>query len=79
CGLADWYLNSEVLPQLDQQLDSLLWNDNALKDLQNLLAKNAVQQLPDAPLEKLRPVIDHFFGQPNVQSIIEQLREVTVA
>jgi enoyl-CoA hydratase/carnithine racemase len=79
CGLADWYLNSEVLPHLDQQLDSLVWHGNALKDLQSLLAKNAVQQLPDPPLEKLRPVIDHFFSQPDVQSIIEQLREVTVA
>ena len=79
CGLADWCLNSEVLPQLDQQLDSLQWNGNALKDLQSLLAKNAVQQLPDAPLKKLRPVIDHFFSQTDVQSIIEQLCEVTVA
>jgi enoyl-CoA hydratase/carnithine racemase len=79
CGLADWYLDSEVLSHLDQQLDSLVWHDNALKDLQSLLAKNAVQQLPDAPLEKLRPVIDHFFGLPDVPSIIEQLREVTIA
>lgn len=79
CGLADWYVKSESLPLLDQQLDSLIWNGNALRDLQSLLAKNGVQQLPDAPLKKLRPVIDHFFGLPDVQSIIEQLREVTVA
>ncbi|MEB0043325.1 MULTISPECIES: enoyl-CoA hydratase/isomerase family protein [unclassified Pseudomonas] len=79
CGLADWHVNSDSLAQLDKALDSLSWNDNALKDLQNLLTKIGVQQLPDAPLQKLRPVIDHFFGLPDVPSIIEQLRAVTVA
>ena len=38
-----------------------------------------MQQLPDAPLKRLRPVIDHFFGLPDIKSIIEQLREVTVS
>jgi enoyl-CoA hydratase/carnithine racemase len=43
------------------------------------LAKLAVQQLPDAPLAALRPAIDHFFALADVPSIVEQLREVTVA
>ena len=43
------------------------------------LAKLAVQQLPDAPLAALRPAIDHFFGLPDVPSIVEQLQQVTVA
>lgn len=38
-----------------------------------------MQQLPDAPLEALRPAIDHFFGLPDVPSIVEQLQQVTVA
>jgi enoyl-CoA hydratase/carnithine racemase len=79
CGLADWYLKSKLLAQLDQELDHLTWNGNALRDLQSLLAKHGVQQLPEAPLKKLRPVIDHFFGLPDMQSIIEQLREVTIS
>jgi len=79
CGLADWYLSSKLLPQLDQDLDNLTWNDNPLKDLQSLLARKGVQQVADAPLKKLRPVIDHFFGLPDISSIIEQLRAVTVA
>lgn len=79
CGLADWQVDSELLPRLDKELDRLPWSGNALKDLQSLLAKMAVQQLPDAPLQKLRPVIDHFFGLPDIPSIVEQLREVTVA
>ncbi|WP_150634334.1 enoyl-CoA hydratase/isomerase family protein [Pseudomonas fluorescens] len=79
CGLADWYLDSDKLSVLDEQLDQLEWHDTPLKDLQGLLAQLAVQQLPDAPLEALRPAIDHFFALPDVPSIVEQLREVTVA
>lgn len=79
CGLADWYLESSNLGALDDQLDRLQWHDSPLKDLQGLLAKLAVQHLPDAPLSVLRPAIDHFFALPDVPSIVEQLREVTVA
>ena len=79
CGLADWYLESARLATLDEHLDQLQWHDTPLKDLQGLLAKFAVQQLPDAPLATLRPAIDHFFAQPDVPSIVEQLRQVTVA
>lgn len=79
CGLADWYLESSKLGILDEQLDHLEWHDTPLKDLQNLLARHAVQTLPDAPLEALRPAIDHFFALPDVPSIVEQLRAVTVA
>ena len=79
CGLADWYLESDKLSLLDQRLDSLEWHETPLKDLQGLLAALAVQQLPDAPLHALRAAIDHFFALPDVPSIVEQLREVTVA
>jgi len=78
-GLADWYLDSEKLTAFDEKLDQLEWRDTPLKDLQGLLAKLAVQHLPDAPLEALRPAIDHFFALPDVPSIVEQLREVTIA
>ena len=79
CGLADWYIDSAKLDDLNQKLDRLHWHDSPLKDLQGLLAKLAVQQLPDAPLAALRPAIDHFFAQPDVPSIVEQLQAVTVA
>ena len=79
CGLADWYLESASLGALDEQLDHLEWHDTPLKDLQGVLAKLAVQQLPAAPLAALRPAIDHFFALPDVPSMVEQLRAVTVA
>ena len=79
CGLADWYLDSSKLALLDEKLDQMEWQDTPLKSLQNLLAKHAVQTLSDAPLEALRPAIDHFFALPDVPSMIEQLRAVTVA
>ena len=79
CGLANWYLDSAKLASLDQKLDSLQWHESPLKDLQGVLAKLAVQRLPDPPLAELRPAIDHFFGLPDIPSIVEQLQEVTVA
>jgi enoyl-CoA hydratase/carnithine racemase len=79
CGLADWHLDSAKLAELDQKLDHLQWRDSPLKDLQGVLAKLAVQQLPEPPLAALRPAIDHFFALPDVPSIVEQLRAVTVA
>lgn len=79
CGLANWYLDSAKLVSLDQKLDSLQWHESPLKDLQGVLAKLAVQRLPDPPLAALRPAIDHFFGLPDIPSIVEQLQEVTVA
>ena len=78
CGLANWYLDSAKLADLDQKLDRLHWHESPLKDLQGLLAKLGVQHLPDAPLAALRPAIDHFFALPDVPSIVEQLQQVTV-
>lgn len=78
CGLANWYLPSDALAELDRKLDRLQWCSHPLKDLQGALAKIARQHLPEPPLERLRPAIDHFFAQPDITSIIEQLREVTV-
>ncbi|MFL7960778.1 enoyl-CoA hydratase/isomerase family protein [Pseudomonas kielensis] len=79
CGLADWYLDSRKLKQLDERLDKLEWHDTPLKDLQSLLAKLGQQQLPAPPLADLRPAIDHFFALPDVPSMVEQLRQVSVA
>ncbi|HEX8588352.1 enoyl-CoA hydratase/isomerase family protein [Pseudomonas sp.] len=78
CGLANWYLESARLDDLDLQLDSLKWSLTPLKDLQGALAKLGVQHLPAPPLAQLRPAIDHFFALPDVPSIIEQLLEVSV-
>ena len=78
CGLADWYLDSEKLAALDDGLDRLSFGASPLKDLQGLLASLGTQALEDAPLAKLRPVIDHFFALPDLPSILEQLRAVAI-
>lgn len=78
CGLADWYLQSARFAELDRQLNTLTWTLTPLKALQGVLAGLAVQHLPEPPLEKLRPAIDHFFALSDIPSIIEQLTEVTV-
>jgi len=79
CGLADWFLESERLATLDERLDKLEWSSSPLKDLQGVLARLGMQTLPGAPLNRLRPAIDHFFGLPDIASMIEQLQAVTVA
>ncbi|MFC6338702.1 enoyl-CoA hydratase/isomerase family protein [Pseudomonas sp. CCM 7891] len=78
CGLADWYLDSARLAELERQLDQLAWQGSPLKDLEDALATLCVQQLPEPPLAALRPAIEHFFAQPDVPSIVEQLQAVTV-
>ncbi|MFB4390661.1 MULTISPECIES: enoyl-CoA hydratase/isomerase family protein [unclassified Pseudomonas] len=78
CGLADWYMASEQLAALDEGLDHLAFGEYPLKDLQGLLAKLGTQVLQDAPLERLRPVIDHYFALPDMPSIVEQLRAVAI-
>lgn len=79
CGLADWYVDSTRLATLDERLDSLKWTEHPLKDLQGVLARLGTQALDNPPLAALRPAIDHFFALPDVGSIMEQLRTVTVA
>jgi enoyl-CoA hydratase/carnithine racemase len=79
CGLADWFVDSEKLALLDERLDRISWGDYPLKDLQGTLAKLGVQVLPDPPLDKLRPAIDHFFALPDIASMLEQMYQVTVA
>ncbi|MFV2944026.1 enoyl-CoA hydratase/isomerase family protein [Pseudomonas japonica] len=79
CGLADWYLDSDKLATLDQDLDQLSWGEYPLKDLQGALARLGSQTLVNPPLAELRPAIDHFFALADVASIVEQLRSVTVA
>lgn len=79
CGLADWYVDSSKLALLDERLNTLTFSEHPLKDLQGVLAKLGTQTVDGAPLAKLRPAIDHFFALPDVSSIVEQLRSVTVA
>lgn len=79
CGLADWYLESDKLDDLDRALDRLNWGEYPLKDLQGALARLGSQTLANPPLAELRPAIDHFFALPDIAGILEQLRTVNVA
>ncbi|WP_175650463.1 enoyl-CoA hydratase/isomerase family protein [Pseudomonas sp. Marseille-P9899] len=78
CGLADWYIDSDRLGALNQGFDGIKWSEYPLKDLQGVLAGLGTQTLVDPPLAELRPAIDHFFALPDIASMIEQLRSVTV-
>ena len=76
CGLADGYLDSSKLPELDKALDSLNWQKSPIDDLTVLVARFAVTVLPDPPLARLRPLIDSVFSQADMQRIVAHLRAV---
>jgi len=76
CGLADGYLESSALAELDKGLDSLNWQTSPIDDLTALVARFAVTVLPDPPLARLRPLIDSVFAQADVSRIVAHLRAV---
>ena len=77
CGLADGYLESSKLPELDKSLDTLKWQGAPIDDLTALIATFAVTVLPEPPLAKLRPLIDSVFSQADMPRIVAHLRAVT--
>lgn len=78
CGLADWYVAHDQLGLLEAGLRRIDWTGTPLKDLQNVLAKLGTQVLPEPSLAPLRSAIDHFFSQPDVAAMAEQLRQVSL-
>ncbi|RXT70116.1 crotonase, partial [Pseudomonas syringae] len=73
-----WSMNNKLLPRLDHMLDRQKWKSPPRKNLQGALAKMAPRLLPTPPLEALRHAIDHFFGLPDVPSMLEQLQQVVI-
>lgn len=76
CGLADGFVESSKLAELDQCLDTLKWQTTPLDDLKTLVSTFAVTSLPEPPLAKVRELIDSVFSAPDVPSIVEHLRNV---
>ena len=77
CGLADSYLESSKLPELDRSLDTLEWRGTPIDDLTALIGTFAVTVLPEPPLASLRPLIDSVFAQADIPRIVAHLRAVT--
>ena len=76
CGLADGFVESSKLAELDQCLDTLKWQTTTLEDLQTLVSTFAVTSLPEPPLAKVRELIDSVFSASDVPAIVEQLRNI---
>ena len=78
CGLADRYLDSSRLPELDAALNALTWAQSPAEDLKALLDPLTVTSLPDPALASRRALIDDVFSAPNVPAIVDRLRAVTL-
>ncbi|MBV7491238.1 enoyl-CoA hydratase/isomerase family protein [Pseudomonas sp. PDM30] len=68
-NLADYYLPSERLAELDACLDHLNWTAAPDEDLQDLLADMATERLAGSELKACRQAIDEYFALPDVPAI----------
>ncbi|MBV7565760.1 enoyl-CoA hydratase/isomerase family protein [Pseudomonas sp. PDM27] len=68
-NLADYYLPSERLAELDACLDHLNWTAAPVEDLQDLLADMATERLAGSELKACRQAIDEYFALPDVPAI----------
>lgn len=71
-GLADLYLPSSQLAELDRMLDSL---DGAPQHVKQQVQQLAATPPADTELTALLPAIDLHFGQPTVAAIRQSLQE----
>ncbi|WP_223531631.1 enoyl-CoA hydratase/isomerase family protein [Pseudomonas sp. GL-RE-20] len=68
-NLADYYLPSERLAELDARIDHLIWTAAPAEDLQDLLADMATERLAGSELKACRQAIDEYFALPDVPAI----------
>jgi enoyl-CoA hydratase/carnithine racemase len=68
-NLADYYLPSARLAELDASIDHLIWTDAPAEDLQDLLADMATERIAGAELKACRQAIDEYFALPDVPAI----------
>ncbi|MNL05140.1 putative enoyl-CoA hydratase echA8 [compost metagenome] len=68
-NLADYYLPSERMAELDACLDHLNWTAAPDEDLQDLLADMATERLAGSELKACRQAIDEYFALPDVPAI----------
>ena len=68
-GLADYCLNHDQIAELDRTLDTIRWSREPDRDLDQLLAERAQQQLPGSEIQAMRPAIDQHFGHPDMPGI----------
>ncbi|QCF27177.1 enoyl-CoA hydratase/isomerase family protein [Hydrocarboniclastica marina] len=73
CGLADAYLSSDRIPELDSRLAALRWGSDIAGDLAGVIDALTCRSLPDAPLEALKPAIDAHFAHASVSAIRQAL------
>ncbi|HDZ56986.1 MAG TPA: enoyl-CoA hydratase/isomerase family protein [Pseudomonas xinjiangensis] len=72
-GLADHCLASDMLAELDRELNSMTWSDNAGGDLDGLLARMCSSKMPGSEIKAIRSAIDRHFGHDDLLGIRRSL------
>jgi enoyl-CoA hydratase/carnithine racemase len=73
-NLADYYLPSERLAELDARIDHLIWTAAPAEDLQDLLSDMATERLAGSELKACRQAIDEYFALPDLMAIRSALQ-----
>lgn len=72
--LGDVYLARPAIEHLDKVLGELRWSHDHGADINRAIRGLASNDYPEAPLAKLRPVIDLHFAHTTVPAILQSLR-----
>ena len=73
-GLADLYVPSAALDDLDTAFASLRWSADHPADIHGVVRALRAGDSPKPPLADLRPAIDLHFSHSDIPSVVESLR-----
>jgi enoyl-CoA hydratase/carnithine racemase len=73
-GLADVYLSPDAMTRVDEVLQHVQWTQDPRADVKKALLSIGTTQLPQPPLEAVRPAIDRHFSKDSAASVLQSLR-----
>lgn len=76
-GLADWFLYSEQICELDRCLDNMQWGASSQEAIRSLLNTLASKRATGAKLTTVRAAIDKHFAKESIAQIVASLDSET--
>lgn len=72
-GLADFFVATARLDELERALQTISWSSDSHADITQAIGRCAADELPDSKLAQLRPAIDAHFAHADVQALLHSL------